>query len=436
MTGLDSLLPWRDEIHRNLPGLSKPQATELAWWSFGMVLAGQATLTSVSLMLATWAKQEVNTVRQRLRDWYLPAAHKSGEHRTDWSVDPFFAPLLAWVLRLLPPGRVLLALDACSLKDRLTILCVSVLVGNNAIPVAFRCLAGNVPDAWEPHWLTLLDRIVAALPPERAVLVLTDRGLWAPWLYEAIASRGWHPLQRINARSGETEALFRPRGQTKWLPLGAFAPKQGKESCVTGEAFKTQQLPCTLLVFWGENAKEPWYLLTDAGAPNGSWYGQRFWIEHQFKTIKSDGWQWQKSRITQPERVERLWLAYAVALLWTLSYGSHPQSSKTEESSKAEKSPLRVPLPAEVQATNADAAKPRRNPFREQRMSQADPPIVSQIIVSQTDDEPPKNTAKRQPSCLNSWFRQGIAVLRTRIYQGASLECPPFYKPQTCVKWT
>jgi len=431
MTRLDHLFQWRDEINQHLPGLSKPQASELAWWSFGMVLAGQATLTAVSLLLAAWVKQEVNTVRQHLRDWYLPASHKSGKHRADWSADPYFAPLLAWVLGLLPPGRVLLALDACNLKDRLTILCVSVLVGNNAIPVAFRCLVGNVPDPWQPHWIALLDQIESALPIDREVLVLTDRGLWASWLYEAIASRGWHPLTRINAWNGDVEALFRPRGQAEWLPLSAFAPERGQQSCRAGEAFKTRKLPCTLLVFWGEDAKEPWYLLTDSCASRGSWYGQRFWIEHQFKTIKSDGWQWQKSRVTEPERIERLWLAYAVALLWTLSYGSQPPSIEAE---KPDPSP---PHPAEGRTANGLAApsEPSPNPVLD---SQADPPAVSQAdppAVSQADEIPQTSKAKRQPSCAYSWFRQGIAVLRTRIYEGARIGCMPFYKPQTCVKW-
>jgi hypothetical protein len=30
------------------------------------------------------------------------------------------------------------------------------------------------------------------------VIVTTDRGLYAPWFYQAIQQLGWHPFMRIN----------------------------------------------------------------------------------------------------------------------------------------------------------------------------------------------------------------------------------------------
>jgi hypothetical protein len=35
-----------------------------------------------------------------------------------------------------------------------------------------------------------------------------------------------------------------------------------------------------------------------------------------FRALKSFGWQWQRSRVRQPERVERLLLVLALATLW------------------------------------------------------------------------------------------------------------------------
>ena len=51
------------------------------------------------------------------------------------------------------------------------------------------------------------------------------------------------------------------------------------------------------------------------------WYGLRAWIEQGFKRIKSGGWQWQYTRMDDPARAERLWLAVAVATWWLLSVG-------------------------------------------------------------------------------------------------------------------
>ena len=44
-------------------------------------------------------------------------------------------------------------------------------------------------------------------------------------------------------------------------------------------------------------------------------------IEQGFKITKRAGWQWQRTRMSDPQRAARLWLAVAVATLWLLSVG-------------------------------------------------------------------------------------------------------------------
>jgi len=44
-------------------------------------------------------------------------------------------------------------------------------------------------------------------------------------------------------------------------------------------------------------------------------------IEQGFKITQRAGWQWQRTRMTDPHRAARLWLAVAVATLWLLSVG-------------------------------------------------------------------------------------------------------------------
>ena len=79
----------------------------------------------------------------------------------------------------------------------------------------------------------------------------------------------------------------------------------------------------------GEGQAEPWIILTDlepmeAGA---SWREMRFWIETGFKALKSVGWQWQKTRRTDPARVERHWLVLSVATLLTLAFGNRVEDA-------------------------------------------------------------------------------------------------------------
>jgi hypothetical protein len=61
---------WRTTIMQHLSPLNKPQATVLALWSFGMVLARSCALTAGSPVLSKGMQRTEQTVRQQLREWY------------------------------------------------------------------------------------------------------------------------------------------------------------------------------------------------------------------------------------------------------------------------------------------------------------------------------------------------------------------------------
>jgi hypothetical protein len=60
---------WLATIRIHLPHVSKPQATVLALWSLGMVLARSCALSAVSAVLAKGLKRKDQSVRQQLREW-------------------------------------------------------------------------------------------------------------------------------------------------------------------------------------------------------------------------------------------------------------------------------------------------------------------------------------------------------------------------------
>lgn len=71
---------------------SKPQATVLALWRFGMVLARSCALTAVSHMLARGMQRKGQTVRQQRREWDDDPARQRGAKRQALHVEPRFAP--------------------------------------------------------------------------------------------------------------------------------------------------------------------------------------------------------------------------------------------------------------------------------------------------------------------------------------------------------
>src|SRR5438046_2879472 len=178
--------------------------------------------------------------------------------------------------------------------------------------------AAGTTHAWRREWLRLLRRLHRAIPRAWTVIVLADRGLHAPWLFRRITRLGWHPFLRIN-----TAGSFRPAGATCWRPFLSLVLRPGTSWRGTGIAFTRNQVPCTLLARWEEGDKDPWLILTDLApeASDAGWYGLRAWMEQGLKVTKRAGWQWHRTRMRDPDRAARLWLAVAVATLWLLSVG-------------------------------------------------------------------------------------------------------------------
>src|SRR5712691_4812189 len=189
---------WTMTIQAHLPHLSKPQATVLALWSLGMVLARSCALSAVSAFLATWLSRKEQTVRQQLREFCYEAEAKRGTARHALAVEPCFVPLLAWVVCWWQGTQLALALDATTLGTRLTVLAISVVYRGWALPGAWTVLPATATHAWRREWLRMLRQMHRAVPPSWTVMVLADRGLYARWLFRRIVRLGWHPFLRIN----------------------------------------------------------------------------------------------------------------------------------------------------------------------------------------------------------------------------------------------
>ena len=115
------------------------------------------------------------------------------------------------------------------------------------------------------------------------------------------------------------------------LPTRAFVSRPDTAWIGSGTAFgrAATKRRCTLLAVWYVEQEEPWIILTDLPPEEVgvSWYALRFWIELGFKALKSLGWQWQKTRRTDPARISRHWFVLSVATLLTLAYGTRVEDA-------------------------------------------------------------------------------------------------------------
>ena len=338
-----ALARWAALLRQRFPTLSSSQALGLAFWSIGIVLARSASLHAVVLALVCWLPLNPLSLRKRLQEWYLEAAAKKGSgtgqtgvHRRDWNPRTTAAYLLRWILEDWPNHQLVLALDPTNFEDRFTVLAISVLYRSCAVPVMWTVLPGNEPGAWEPHWERMLKELAPLVPPGYQVLVLTDRGMYSPRLFGCLVGLGWHPFLRIRAQGS-----WRPMGSRTWRDLSRLPLPQNQTRAWVAEVFKNDEgrLKCTLVGYAGEGHAEPWLIVTDLApeVAQASWYGLRSWIEQGFKRVKGEGWRLPRTRIRSCERLERLWLAVAVATLWVLEVGGEAEVAEKGQRPSAQR---------------------------------------------------------------------------------------------------
>lgn len=311
MSDHPELSRWNDQLTTHLPSFSQTQCRSLAMWSFAAVALSYVGLSSVVVFLAELLDESEHNLRERLKDVYREAAAKAGTQRAAWQVSQITPDLLRWVAGEV--NRLVLAMDASYLHDRFIVLAVSVVCQGGAIPLAWRVRGAHQKGAWNPLWKQMLTELQDLLAEETQVYVMTDRGLESPEIYRAICQAGFHPLMRLSAG-----AKFRPAGWQKFYPIEELAVWGRYRD--RGTLYKKESLPeVVLLIRHAQDPEtEPWMLASDCLEVESLWYGFRWWIEDGFKDIKRGGFHWERTRVTDPGRVERYWGVLALVMIYVL----------------------------------------------------------------------------------------------------------------------
>lgn len=311
MSNHPELSRWYDQLTTHLPSFSQTQCRALAMWSFAAVALSYVGLSSVVVFLAELLDESEHNLRERLKDLYREAKAKAGRQRADWQPGQMTADLLQWVAG--DVKRLVLAMDASYLKNRFTVLAISAVCQGGAIPLAWRVRGAQQKGAWNPFWKQMLSELKDLLPEGTEVYVMTDRGLESPEIYQAICEAGFHPVMRLSAG-----AKFRPAGWQKFHPIEQLALWGRYRD--RGTLYKKESLEeVVLLIRHSEDPQvEPWMLASDSLEVESLWYGFRWWIEDGFKDLKRGGFHWEKTRVSDPGRVERYWGVLALAMIYVL----------------------------------------------------------------------------------------------------------------------
>ncbi len=310
MKTLSLLRDWRHCVRNQLlPGLHGHQAKALA--DFSLAMAWTRQCQSGWLAVSVPGPARPASVRRRLERLVanprlrprLVLARLARQWLTAWTGRP-----------------LLLILDETPNGADLRCLKLSAGYRKRAVPLLGVCYRTDRPPEPMPRLIThMLRRAARCVPPGTEVTLLLDRGLAWPDVLDTCAELGWHFVTRVQG----TTRLRRLSGT--WCAVRDLVPRPGARWYGRGQVFKKAGgRTVSVIAVWERGCVEPWLLVSDrpASYPRCRGYAKRMWIEELFRDEKRQGFQWQRSRLTDPTRALRLLLIMALATLLTLSLGT------------------------------------------------------------------------------------------------------------------
>ena len=218
-------------------------------------------------------------------------------------------------------GEIRAVMDRSLINDTINLLHLTVAYGGRALPLGWVRVPheGNSDLKLQQQ---LLNWFVACLPEgaRRCTTIVADREFHsihlATWIEKALRLNF---VLRIKAGTS-VEFLG------DWYYAGDLASRGRRRRWaavkVTTDGKAAHRV--NLVTVWERDQAEPWLLitnLTDAEKVREI-YAQRFWIEEMFSDHKSRGLNLESTRLTDPDRLERLLVAVTLAYLWIMEVGA------------------------------------------------------------------------------------------------------------------
>ena len=282
-------------------GLRRVQT--LASMVYAIISSKKSGIYSISSKLQGKDKQSESRVKQ-VKRWLDSKWTDAQTH---------FACYAMPVLKsLASQGELVISIDGSEVGRNCICLMLSAYYRRRAIPIAWVVRQGKKGHFPEQMHIDLVEAACGLLPDGCRVVFLGDGEFSGSRLVEAAQRLGWQyalrtKLNRSVDFGGET------------APIGQACVPKGYKSL-----FIPNALPYSNAVLWHEKRfDKPIPLLTnmEVGWMACLYYRKRFSIETMFSDIKSRGFNLHKAQMSNPQRVEKLIIAVALAYLMVFLWG-------------------------------------------------------------------------------------------------------------------
>ena len=311
MSSLNQLYQqWNEQI-KCLCEWKRPENHKvLAWLMVAIRVGKDVCLERLGINLPHEAKPE--SVGQQFRRWL------KNKHIDERMV---YDPIAREILQKIRYSRLRIQMDRVQIKTRQNVLMMSVWYRHRAIPLAWICLPhrGN---SKQSQWAELMDYLEQILPSEKTVIVLADREFGNPDRLAYVEGKDWDYAIRLKGNTYFYDPLW---GQPfDWWQLDQIAPRRGNSYAIPDLLLTMgDRFPCHLACAWAVGSNEPWLIVTNLDDPILALkeYARRFGCEELFSDLKKRGFNWEDSRIPDPQRLSRLLLALALLVFFLLALG-------------------------------------------------------------------------------------------------------------------
>lgn len=299
---------WSAQLRQLLPGIHGHRTKTLAFFTFGLVLAGKARLPVIAEALLAISSAKTPSIERRL------ARLLSNDQV---AVVPVWTSLLARLLPSFGGKRLTFVLDTTTLDQRACVVYLGLLVHSRLLPVGWQVMP--LHETWEEgQWSivgTLLDRVIPYLGQAECTLI-ADSGLAGTPLVQLCQTRHWHYLLRICKEHTCQPTCGKRAGC--WVAMSELVSRMGQSWFGSALVWQEHHLAASISAVWEPGHQDAWFLLSDlpAGRARVQTYRRRMRVEASFQDFKSRGWDIEGTVTAERARLERLLLILFLGVWW------------------------------------------------------------------------------------------------------------------------
>ena len=271
------------------------------------------------------------SIQQMLRRFYKNPA-------ITW--ERFYAPIIKRFLVTLYLPAYYLVVDTTDVGAKNRALVLSLSYHGRSIPLIWEVEPGTKGHTKEETQVKLVKRLAPHFKPKGAVIFLGDSEFDGVSLQKELREQGWYYIVRTSP-----QLHIRETEQSESYPIGELVPHpDSPEQRKTDILFtKTHSFgPVNCYACWEAGQEIPLILLSHLPADKAYnprlTYRIRFSTEPLFADCKEAGFRLHKSRLLEPERLSRLFLAVSVSYLLMTTLGAwlffHQDTNQVDRSNR------------------------------------------------------------------------------------------------------